>query len=477
MPNGGGRETSPPSPPPAAASSNAPWTVSRDGRVMAPKPTRQRTFKFSSADDLKAVGFTRAQAEGVIIARNQSTSLRSTCSALDTEAYSASDLREAGFTPDQLQAAGFSASVLLEAGFEPEDLASSTDATSIAELKAAGYSAVELRETGYSLKQLRAAGFSVDVLRREARLSVAELRAAGFSAGQLKEAGFSPGDLKEAGYGLAAIKKAGYTPQQLCRKSGFSLEELKDAGMSAADLRKGGFSPPQLLEVGYQQSDVQKAGFTHAELEGKPAAGASASSVDVLAAAKTLRQQQQQQQRRPRPMSSDRVRSGSAAGAGGAPEDAPPPSLSALLYRPPATEVLGPSGRHYHGASLLRCLRPGVEPRRTAIFLVESRCFEPLILTTILLNVLVMASDSPLDLKDTPKAAFIARCVPPPPSPTARLHSTSSPQPPLYRMPPLHSPPLHATSLPISIQVYTRRLKHAPVRRQERAALPHSLHV
>ncbi len=371
---------------------------------------RYRTFNFKSADDLRAVGFTRAQAEGVIIARNQSVSVRSTASALDTEAYEATDLRDAGFTPDQLREAGFAVEVLVEAGFEPDDLAASKDATSINELKKAGYTAVELLDTGYTLKQLRAAGFTIDTLRREAKLSVAELRTAGFTAGQLKDAGFSPGDLKDAGYGLGAMRKAGFTAAQLGKKSGFTLEELKAAGYSAVDLRHGGFSPQALLSVGFSQAEVGKAGFTHSELEGKPTDAPK--PTDVLAAARTLRQQQQQQrqQQQQQQQQSGHARRPSSGLSVLQGDEAPLPELSALLRRPTASAVVGPSGRVYSGTSLLPCLWPGTEPRRMAIFLVESRLFEPVVLTTILLNVLTMAWESPLDPPGTPKAALIGQC-------------------------------------------------------------------
>jgi uncharacterized protein YjbI with pentapeptide repeats len=372
--------------------------------MRRPAVERYETFNFKSIDDLRKVGFTRAQAEGVIISRNQTSNRSTKSSALKTEAYEATDLRDAGFTPDQLRAAGFGVDVVVEAGFEPAVLAGSMDPTSIEILSKAGYTAAELIGTGFTPKQLRAAGYTIDTLRREAKLSVTELRVAGFIAAQLKDAGFSGRDLKEAGYSLAAMRKAGFTAAQLGKKSGFTLEELKEAGYMAVDLRPAGFSPQTLLSVGFSQIEVGKAGFTHSELEGKPTE-ATKQPVDVLAAARKLRQQHQQYG-----SSRRQYGDGSAAPSALPGADEPLPDLGGLLQRPAAKAVIGPSGRVYRGASLLPCLRPGTEPRRTAIFLVESSLFEPMVLTAILLNVVTMAWESPLDPPGTPKAALLALC-------------------------------------------------------------------
>ena len=231
-----------------------------------------------------------------------------------------------------------------------------------------------------------------------------ELRVAGFTATQLKDAGFSPADLKEAGCSLATMRKAGFTAAQLGKKSGFTLEELREAGYTAVDLRSAGFSPQTLLRVGFSQIEVSKAGFTHSELEGKPTE-APKQPVDVLAAARKLRQQHQQYG-----SSRRQYGDGSAAPSALPGADEPLPDLSGLLQRPAAKVVVGPSGRVYSGASLLPCLRPGTEPRRTAIFLVESSLFEPMVLTAILANVVTMAWESPLDPPGTPKAALLALC-------------------------------------------------------------------
>ena len=74
----------------------------------------------------------------------------------------------------------------------------------------------------------------------------------------------------------------------------------------------------------------------------------------------------------------------------------------------PPARAIGSSGMMYHGTSF--CLRPGSEPRRSAIFLVEARWFDPLIMATILLNCFTMAWESPLDPEGTWKAQLIDTC-------------------------------------------------------------------
>ena len=84
------------------------------------------------------------------------------------------------------------------------------------------------------------------------------------------------------------------------------------------------------------------------------------------------------------------------------------PGLEALDASPTAVKVKGKE-RIYQSTALF-CLRPGHEPRRSFIKLVESKPFDPIILITILCNCATMAWESPLDPCCTDKAAFIAVC-------------------------------------------------------------------
>ena len=81
----------------------------------------------------------------------------------------------------------------------------------------------------------------------------------------------------------------------------------------------------------------------------------------------------------------------------------------ALWSETPPLEVKGHSGRLYGGLAM-GCLAPAHSLRRQAISLAESRPFDPIILLTILVNCAMMAWESPLDPKGTPKAALLDLC-------------------------------------------------------------------
>ena len=88
----------------------------------------------------------------------------------------------------------------------------------------------------------------------------------------------------------------------------------------------------------------------------------------------------------------------------GKPQDALP-GLDALEYSDP-DKVEGPSHRRYISRTCF-VFRPAALPRKLCIYFVESKYFEPVILTTILCNCLTMAWESPLDPEGTIKSAFI----------------------------------------------------------------------
>ena len=73
------------------------------------------------------------------------------------------------------------------------------------------------------------------------------------------------------------------------------------------------------------------------------------------------------------------------------------------------TQLKGPSGLVYDGTTF-GCLSPGTEPRRSAIWLVENRWFDTLILLVIFANTFTMAWEAPLDPPGTRKEMIIAQC-------------------------------------------------------------------
>ena len=92
-------------------------------------------------------------------------------------------------------------------------------------------------------------------------------------------------------------------------------------------------------------------------------------------------------------------------------EAEPPPNYRIGLEREtPADEVIGNSGKLY-GYVALCCLHVYDQPRKAAIYIVESKPFDPIILITIMCNCATMAWESPLDPTGTWKEQFInVRC-------------------------------------------------------------------
>ncbi|MBA4695841.1 MAG: type IVB secretion system protein DotG/IcmE [Legionella sp.] len=190
-----------------------------------------------------------------------------TADVLKAAGYTATDLKNAGFTPEALKAAGFSAADLKNAGFDAGALKAA--GFSADELKRAGFTPSDLKKLGFSPKDLKAAGFSPDALKaagalagelKEAGFSAEALKQAGFTPAELKAAGFTPEELKNAGVSAGALKNAGFGAREL-RGAGFSAGILKDAGFSPQALAKAGFSPDVLKAAGFSNSDLHQAGL------------------------------------------------------------------------------------------------------------------------------------------------------------------------------------------------------------------------
>lgn len=223
-------------------------------------------------------------------------------------------LKAAGFTPEEIGAAGVSDDAIRSAGCDPQQLSAlrqkgvsarrirDLNGCSAAQLKAAGYTAKELADAGFTPQELLDAGFSPEDLSaaglnpsgviaagRTADCSVASLKAAhamgvsaktikdtlGCSAKALKAAGYTAAELKNAGFTAAELKDAGFTAKQL-KDAGFTAKELRDAGFSAAALKAAGFSAKALRDAGFSAAELKKAGFTAAQLK---AAGFSAKAL------------------------------------------------------------------------------------------------------------------------------------------------------------------------------------------------------
>lgn len=184
---------------------------------------------------------------------------------------SAETLKNAGYVAKSLLGAGFTPEPLLAAGYSPEDLVNAESNPS--ELIAKGRSAdcnVDL------LKKAKAEGLSALTIKKtlgcsaqalkDAGFTAKDLKDAGFTAAELKNAGFSPKELKDAGFSAKDLKDAGFTAAQL-KAAGFGAKALKDAGFSAKDLKDAGFTPEQLKAAGFDAKALKDAGFSAKDLK------------------------------------------------------------------------------------------------------------------------------------------------------------------------------------------------------------------
>ena len=84
-------------------------------------------------------------------------------------------------------------------------------------------------------------------------------------------------------------------------------------------------------------------------------------------------------------------------------------TMEGLMSGSKAESVQGPSGKIYQSTSLV-CLKVHHLPRKAAIWVLETRWFDPFILITILCNCSTMAWESPIDPENTSKSEFIDYC-------------------------------------------------------------------
>lgn len=195
---------------------------------------------------------------------------------------------------DAMKKAGFSASDLLQAGISPQQLAN------------VGFTEADLKKgqsdlAGYiqaagcdpqKLQALRAEGVSASRLHNLNGCSAAQLRAAGYGASDLLQAGFTPSELAAAGFTptqiqaaqdankhaaqilaagtdpnkLAALRNSGISAQAIKDLTGSNATELKAAGFDAKNLLAAGFTPKQLLDAGFSARQLADAGVPNSQI-------------------------------------------------------------------------------------------------------------------------------------------------------------------------------------------------------------------
>ena len=187
------------------------WSVA--ARAAAHDPTWQLTML--SADEFKRYTV-RSNALPVSLTTRQRWVHVNPMKAKQT--HSAQEAKAAGFTIEQMKAAGYDSYQCNMAGFSIEEL---TDAGHLGpgthtaqEAKAAGFTIEQMKAAGYDSYQCNMAGFSIEELT---------------DAGHLGPGTHTAQEAKAAGFTIEQMKAAGYRPYQ-CKVAGFSFEEASRAG-------------------------------------------------------------------------------------------------------------------------------------------------------------------------------------------------------------------------------------------------------
>ncbi len=188
----------------------------------------------------------------------------------DENHCSLNTLKNVGFDVKALSDAGFTPQELLAAGFTPQDMMSA--GLSPAAIIAAGR---KIDCSVDALKAAKATGVSVKIIKETLGCSAKAMAAAGYTAAELKAGGYTAAQLRNAGFGVDALKAAGFTAKDL-RAAGFSAAELKAAGYDASALKAAGYSAEELVKAGFTPTELKQAGFSAKELKN---AGLSAAAL------------------------------------------------------------------------------------------------------------------------------------------------------------------------------------------------------
>lgn len=175
--------------------------------------------------------------------------------SLSAAGFTPEQLVGAGFLPEQLNKEAINPSAALAAG-----RTGNCNAGALEQIKSSGLSANAVKQTlGCPLSALKNAGFSPKEL-KAAGFTAAELKNAGFSPSDLKTLGYTAKELKAAGFNAGQLKAAGFTPEAL-RQAGFKAADLKKAGFNAKALKGAGYTADDMKAAGYNENDLANAGF------------------------------------------------------------------------------------------------------------------------------------------------------------------------------------------------------------------------
>ena len=296
------------------------------GRAQAvgkPRTLERQPTRVGSVAELMAAGFTLGQAEGIIAGRAAQGAARGAAAGgrdVATDLPQLAELKNVGFTPDQLRDVGFSPAVLRGAGFSPGEVrcrecAEEERARACARWHTRTHAPSLLRARpshsrspawacacpslpridralpahasrarcarAYACAQpapLRcspaARSMVADAplpppshsLARSLVAAVGQLREAGVL---LQGAGFTAAELLDEGYTVGELKEVGFKPGALRMQVGATLASLKEAGFTAQQFKSDGFGPGEMKEAGFELAAIKQAGFTPVQLSKK----------------------------------------------------------------------------------------------------------------------------------------------------------------------------------------------------------------
>lgn len=206
------------------------------------------------------------------------------------------EMHDAGYSALLLKGAGFGAKDMFSFRIPYREIGEVFSAT---ELKDAGWGAKYVILSGHTPQEVREAGFTIDDLRRtdvptaeilRAGYNPRDLLAEGFTIRELKQAGYGPGRLRNAGVTIQDLRIAGISEREIL-KSHYPVKEMKEAGFTVSQLKNNGYTAYQLTIAGFPKSQIVQAGYSFWNLmrkKNKSIGSAGMTYHDLLRAGLTL---------------------------------------------------------------------------------------------------------------------------------------------------------------------------------------------
>ena len=132
------------------------------------------------------------------------------------------------------------------------------------ELKQRGFTADDLIKLGFDNYDLKTTGYNASELKFLGAKILLEL---GFTIQQLKEAGYLALELKTTGVTVQQLKDAGFTVNELY-KADVKFTDMKQAGYTVSDFKSNEMMTPTLIKsLGFNKKEALDGGYTEDELK------------------------------------------------------------------------------------------------------------------------------------------------------------------------------------------------------------------